>query len=289
MKKIKLLTMLAALTLAGYGVSALEIITVAATQYPNGEILEDVVKPQLAKKGYVLKIHSFSSYNDQRISLFSRKTHRAYHLNRQNPNFEVLDGEADANFFQHSAYLEHFNDDYGDELQRVEGVFYVPYAMYAAAGESAVLSAKGLANLHNGASVYIPDGAINQERALRFLEQLKLIKLNKGAGYLKVSDIRSNPRQLDIVPVDEVTLPTMLQEQKADFVVMNSGQAATKGVPLSHTIASEVNDPEYQNILVARKGNMDTPKIKALAEALHSSEVKEYIRKHYHGEVIPVF
>lgn len=289
MKKIKLLIGLAALlSLVGKSVLAAETITVAATKYPNGEILEQVVKPLLAKQGYSLKVQLFPSYNDQQIADFFRMSQRAQRLDRKNPNFEVIDGKADANFFQHPAYLEKFSDNFGNQLHSVEGVFYVPYAVYASKTERAEL-ANGLTNLHNGAMVYISDSTINQERTLRFLEQLHLIELKKSAGYLRVSDISSNPRQLKIVPVDEVLLPTLLERKQADIVVMNSGQAASKGIAFSQAIASEARDEEYENILVTKKDNLNTPKMKALAEALHSPEVKAYIKKTYHGEVIPVF
>lgn len=280
--------LLTGLSAVGYSAFAAETITVAATKYPNAEILNGAVKPLLAKQGYELKVQEFPSYNDQRIAKFFRLTKQTHHLNRENPNFEVLDKKADANFFQHAAYLEYFNEDYGDELQSVEGVFYVPYALYPSAGVNAK-TVKDLAHLVVGATVYIPDGGINEERALRFLEQQKLIELKKGAGYLKVSDIKSNPRKLKISAMDEVTLPTMLKNGRMDFVVMNSGQAITNGILFASAIASEADDTEYENILVARKDNAKSPKVKALAEALHSPEVKAYIKKTYHGEVVPVF
>lgn len=289
MKKIKLLIGLATLLLlTGTRVFAAETIMVAATKYPNGEILEHVVKPLLAKQGYVLKVQIFPSYNDQQIADFFWMSQRAQHLKLQNPNFEVINGKADANFFQHSAYLEKFSDGYGKELQSVEGVFYVPYAVYATVDQRAKLS-NDLNNLANGTTVYIPENTINQERALRFLEQLNLIKLKKGAGYLQVADISNNPHHLDIIPVDEVLLPVMLERKRADIVVMNSGQAALKGIAFASAIARETQDSEYENILVVKKANVNNPKVKALAEALHSPEVKAYIKKTYHGEVISAF
>ena len=45
----------------------------------------------------------------------------------------------------------------------------------------------------------------------------------------------------------------------------------------------------YANLLVVKDGNQDSDKIKALAEALNSDEVRDYINNTYEGAVVPVF
>lgn len=85
--KIKSLFIASILTLS-LNANALETITVAATPVPHAEILEQV-KPDLEKQGYKLEIKEFTDY--------------------VLPNLAVDNGEADANFFQHTPYLEEFN------------------------------------------------------------------------------------------------------------------------------------------------------------------------------------
>ncbi len=70
---------------------ALETITVAATQNPNGDLL-NMIRPILIKQGYELKIKNYLSYNDPGVRLISNK----------NPNIEVNNQTCDANFFQNT-------------------------------------------------------------------------------------------------------------------------------------------------------------------------------------------
>ena len=43
------------------------------------------------------------------------------------------------------------------------------------------------------------------------------------------------------------------------------------------------------NVIVVKDGNQDQEKIKALAEACNSDEVRDYITENYQGSVVAVF
>ena len=45
----------------------------------------------------------------------------------------------------------------------------------------------------------------------------------------------------------------------------------------------------YANVLVVKDGNQDSEKIQALAKALKSDAVRDFINKTYEGAVVPVF
>ena len=45
----------------------------------------------------------------------------------------------------------------------------------------------------------------------------------------------------------------------------------------------------YVNVLAVKEGNEDSPAIQALAAALTSQEVKDFIDETYAGAVVPVF
>ena len=67
---------------------ALKTLTVGATSVPHAEIL-NYVKPILKESGIDLKIVEFNDYVQ--------------------PNFALMQNKLDANFFQHQAYLNDFN------------------------------------------------------------------------------------------------------------------------------------------------------------------------------------
>jgi len=53
-------------------------------------------------------------------------------------------------------------------------------------------------------------------------------------------------------------------------------------------LLEDANSP-YANIIVTRAGNEESPKIKALVDAVLSPDTKNFIITRYKGEVIPAF
>ena len=81
-------------------------ITVAATATPHAEILEQA-KPLLAAKGWDLEVTIF----DDDVQ----------------PNLVVESGEFDANYFQHSSYLDSFNEEQETHLVNAGEIHYEPF------------------------------------------------------------------------------------------------------------------------------------------------------------------
>lgn len=267
-------------------VFAAQTITVAATKYPNGQILENAVRPLLAKQGYDLKILYYPSYNDEQI-YFHPQRHIDLQAVRLNPNFQVIDGVADANFFQHQAYLDEFNKTYSTDLISVEPVFYVPYGIYSIEhNKLKVVDGKEVNLKRNNSTVLISDYFINEERSLKFLQDLHLIMLSQTGRHSYLSDIESNPYQLNIYKVDSSVLPKMLHLSQSNMVVMNSEQAALQGISYNSALVIESKNSQYINMLVTTKRKAKSPEIKALAKALCSEDVKNFIKKNYRGEVV---
>ena len=84
-------------------------ITIAASPTPHAEILE-VAKTILAAKGITLDIQS---YNDYVV-----------------PNTVVEDGTVDANYFQHTPYLDDFNKENGTHIVSVAAIHVEPMGLY---------------------------------------------------------------------------------------------------------------------------------------------------------------
>ena len=56
--------------------------------------------------------------------------------------------------------------------------------------------------------------------------------------------------------------------------------------PVEDALALESSASPYVNVLVCKEGNENTAAIQALAEALHSAAVKNYIAENFDGAVI---
>ena len=78
------------------------------------------------------------------------------------PNTAVDEGDEDANYFQHTPYLEQFNAENGTDLVSAGKIHYEPMGIYA--GKTASLE-----ELPDGATIAVPNDATNEARALQLL------------------------------------------------------------------------------------------------------------------------
>lgn len=241
-------------------------ITVAAVPTPHAEILEDVVADILAEEGYTLEVVEFTDYVQ--------------------PNTALDEGEVDANYFQHVPYMENFNEEQGTDIVSVITVHYEPFGLYA--GKTASLD-----ELEEGATIAVPNDATNEARALLLLEQEGLITLDEDAGIeATINDIVDNPLDLQFEELEAATIPTVLED--VDIAAINANYAIEAGLSVADD-ALAVEDADgtaaqtYANVLAVNSGDEDLPKIQALAEALNSDEVRDYINETYDGSVLPVF
>ncbi|HIS01194.1 MAG TPA: metal ABC transporter substrate-binding protein [Candidatus Excrementavichristensenella intestinipullorum] len=269
----KLLATLLALTLllSAAGAMAAEKIVIGATPSPHEEILE-LIKDDFEALGYELEIVTFTEY--------------------PLPNPALADGELDANYFQHLAYMESYNDTVSDEEKLVAaiGVHYEPFAIYA--GRTASLD-----ELPDGGIVVVTNDPSNETRALLLLQEAGLITLPEGtdtSSSVTVLDIVDNPKGLDIREMDANLIPSTLAD--VDIAVINGNFALDAGLsPARDAIFVEPADSEvgkvYTNYVVIRQEDVDSQWVKDLESVLCSQKVADFMLNNeaYQGGVIPVF
>ena len=240
-------------------------LTVGATPNPHAEILAQV-KDDLAAEGIDLVVKEYSDYVV--------------------PNTAVEEGDLDANYFQHTPYMEEFNEKNGTHLVSVGKVHYEPMGIYPGL-------TKTLEELKDGATIAVPNDTTNEARALQLLAAQGLIELKEDAGLNATpNDITSNPKNLQFKELEAAMLPQTASE--VDLSVINSNFAMEGGMnPATDSLASEDADSEaaqtFANIVAVKEGHENDPAIQALVKALQSDKVKEYIEKTYSGAVVAVF
>lgn len=240
-------------------------LTVGATPNPHAEILAQV-KDDLAAEGIDLVVKEYSDYVV--------------------PNTAVEEGDLDANYFQHTPYMEKFNEENGTHLVSVGKIHYEPMGIYPGL-------TKTLEELPDGATIAVPNDATNEARALQLLAAQGLIELKEDAGLNATpNDITSNPKNLQFKELEAAMLPQTASE--VDLSVINSNFAMEGGMnPATDSLASEDADSEaaqtFANIIAVKEGHENGPAIQALVKALQSDKVKEYIEKTYSGAVVAVF
>lgn len=239
------------------------VIRVGASPSPHAEILE-FAKDQLAAKGYELEIVEFTDY--------------------VMPNVALYEGDLDANFFQHTPYLDNYNEQNGTDLVSACKVHFEPMGLYSETLTS-------VSDVAEGSKVGVPNDPTNEARALNLLETQGLIKLREGAGLNATPlDIEENPLNLEFVELEAAQLPRNLSEFA--IAAINGNYAIEAGI-LDKVIVNEAADSEsaqeYANILAVQSGELETDKTKALVEALTSDETREFINTQYENQFIPVF
>ena len=240
-------------------------LVVAASPTPHAEILE-VAKDILAEQGITLEIKEFSDYVQ--------------------PNLVTENGEVDANYFQHTPYLDSFNAENGTHLVSVGAIHYEPFGIYPGKSDD-------LANIADGATIAVPNDTTNEARALQLLAAQGIITVREGAGLTAtVNDIEENPHNVKIQEIEAAQLPRTVQD--VDFAVINGNFAMEAGFSVGKdALATEDASSEaaqtYANVLVVKEGNENSPAIQALLAALQSDKVRDYINETFDGAVVPIF
>ncbi|EAK0448955.1 MetQ/NlpA family ABC transporter substrate-binding protein [Campylobacter upsaliensis] len=239
--------------------NAAEKIVVAATPVPHAEILNQA-KEDLEKEGYTLEVKEFTDY--------------------VLPNLATDNGEVDANFFQHTPYLEEFNKSKGTKLVKVANIHIEPMAVYSK-------KYKNFNELKDGAKIAVPNDPTNESRALDIIAKTGLVSFNDKALKTPI-DITQNPKNIKFIELKAAQLPRALSD--VDIAVINSNYALLANLnPVKDSIFIEDKDSPYANILVVKEGKEQDPKIKALTKALQSEKIKKFIEEKYNGAVIPAF
>lgn len=242
------------------------IILVGASSTPHAEILE-YVKPLLAEKGYELQIKIFDDY--------------------VLPNEALNNNELDANYFQHTPYLNSYNKENKTELVSAGIIHYEPFGLYG----------NGITDLKNvptGTKILIPADDSNGTRALLLLAQEGLIELDPSKTIetgITTFDITNN-NGYQIVDVQADMIAAQYKTETNVLAVINGNYALAANINISSALAVESKDGEaaqtYGNIIAVKKGNESDARVKALVEVLQSETVKNWIKEKYSGAVLPL-
>ena len=236
-------------------------LKIGATPTPHAEILT-AAQEELAALGVTLEIVEFTD--------------------NVPPNLATDSGDLDANFFQHTPYLDQFNVDQGTELVSIGTVHYEPMGIFAG-------TAKSLDEITEGAKIGIPNDGTNGGRALLLLEANGLIKLNPEAGISATKlDIIENPLNLEIIDMEAAQLPLSLGDLAV--AVINGNFAMQHDLNVADALAIEAADSlaaeTYGNIVAVKAGNEEAPGMAELMQVLQGEAVAEFIANTYGGAVV---
>ena len=238
-------------------------ISIAASPSPHAEILEEAATI-LEEEGIELDISIVNDYTT--------------------PNRLLADEEVDANFFQHTPYLNTESESHGYELASAGNVHIEPMAVYSQDYDS-------LEDIPDGSTILVSNNPAEEGRFLSFFVDAGLIEIEEGVNIEDATfdDITENPKNFEF---NNETAPEMLvqmyQNNEAPAVIINSNFALDGGLnPQEDSIALEDSESPYANLVAVREGDEDRDDIKKLMEVLQGDEIRQFIEENYDGAVIP--
>lgn len=267
MKKFGLIVAASALALAACGAGeesdsagtteeATKDIKLGATAGPYSDMLSQAITPGLEEKGYTVEIVEFSDYIQ--------------------PNVALDGGDIDANLFQHTVYLENFEQEQGMDLSALITVPTAPMGIYSNQFDS-------LEAIEDGATIAIPNDPVNGARALLMLEAEGLVELDPEADVLQASerDVVTNTKNLVFQPIEAGQLPRAVDG--SDLAAVPGNFALAAEMDLLDALVLENMPDQYRNVVAVNSANEDSDLAADLVEVVESEEFEAVIDAEFEG------
>ena len=231
-------------------------IVYGKSQGPYTELFEAAIVPILEKEGYTVNGVDFSDLQTADIGL--------------------NDGDVDVNVEQHTAYMENFNANYTADLVALSPIPTVPAGVYSA-------KYKSVDEIPDGAKVAVPNDASNTARCYLMLQKIGWIKLADDVDPSAVTqdDIVENPHNIEFTEMKSLTIPAAIQD--FDYVAITGSVVYNAGIDPSTALATEDIQDHLVLQVVVKEENKDAEWAKAIVDAYHSDEFKQYMEENNDG------
>lgn len=221
------------------------------------------ILPILEGKGYTVDIKTFSQ--------------------NMQVNPAMKEGSIDASIFQSTAYMDAINKEIGADMVGIAYVPGAPQGLYS-------VNHATLDDVKDGTTVAIPNDPVNQERALRILEELGWVKIKEGAGVadFNVNSVEPDKFKIDLKVLDPAQILVSLQD--VDYGVVNGNYIANApDRKITDALKIENTPMQHRIIVSVNKKDQDTQWAKDLKAAYESKEFEEYIlgQEKYAGFILP--
>lgn len=215
-------------------------------------LMEKVVKPELEKKGYTVKLVNFSSLRDS--------------------NTALVEGSIDLNAAQHQAYLDVYNKETKNDLVSLVHIPSISAALFSQTHHS-------INEIASDQTIVIPNDPSNTARALLLLQKLNWITLKPDAqsGTVSLNDIVENRYNLKFKTVLSELIPRILGE--VDYAIMPGGVAWLSKVPADNALVQEQLSPNLELMVVVKKENLKTQWAEDVKQLYQSDLLKKFIKE----------
>ena len=149
-----------------------------------------------------------------------------------------------------------------------------------------VLTLSLTAALAGTITIAVPNDPTNEGRALLLLQSQGVLTLKEGSGLEATKgDIESSIVDIELVEVEAALVPEIKQD--VDYAIINNNYALQAGLnPVEDSLLIESADSPYVNVVSVKEGNENSDEAKALAAALQSQKVVDFINNTYAGAAV---
>lgn len=226
---------------------------------PNVIEVVNAMKDSMEEEGYKLEVVTFDDIKQ--------------------PNVALDEGSLDGNLYQHQPFLDSFNSDNGTDLKFIEALFGGFTALYSEKWDS-------IESIPDQAKIGIFQDASNQHRALMLGQEEGLFTLGEPSnnGMYTLLDVKDNPKNIELVPLDTGGLNQGLADLDACF---NQGTSMfLDGKDPTSYIAIEKDNSKFAIGLVVREEDKDAEWIEPFLKAFRTEDTKTKINDYYKGSYV---
>lgn len=197
-------------------------------------------------------------------------------------NPAMKEGSIDASVFQSTAYLEGINEELDMEMTPIAFVPGAPQSLHSVNHDS-------LDEVEDGTTVALPNDPVNQERAVRILEDLGWVTVADDAGTtdFSLNSVESDQYEIVFEVLDPAQILVALED--VDYGVVNGNYIADAGMKITDALQIEDTPEEHRIIVTVLAEDEDTEWARDLRAAYESPEFEEYILsiEKYDGFILP--
>ncbi len=137
-------------------------------------------------------------------------------------------------------------------------------------------------------TIAVPNDSTNEGRALMLLQDYGVLKLKDGTGITATKDdIEAflTVDEIELYEVEAAMVPSVKDD--VDYAIINGNYALDAQIdPASALLTEKAVDNPYINVVCVNDGDQDSDLAKALAAAVLSQQVADYINANYSGVVV---
>ena len=151
-----------------------------------------------------------------------------------------------------------------------------------------LLTLTAVSALAETVTIAVPNDPTNEGRALLLLQTYGVLTLKDGAGLEATkNDIASTKDgiEIELYEVEAALVPEIKGD--VDYAIINNNFALQAGLnPVADSLLIEDANSPYVNVVSVKEGNETTDAAKALAAALQSQKVVDFINETYAGSAV---